>query len=67
MDFADLVRTAGVIKDALRSSSFAGIDVRHDADISHPLNRSGTHKISVPQFFGSSVLQFNRRTEEPRN
>jgi hypothetical protein len=54
MDFADLVRTASVIKDAFRSCSFAGINVGHDADISHPLEWSGTHK----KFLGSSVLQF---------
>ena len=35
MDFADLVGPAGVIEDALGRGGLTGIDVRHDADISH--------------------------------
>jgi hypothetical protein len=35
MHFADLVRLAGVIENALRGCGFAGINVRHDADIAH--------------------------------
>jgi hypothetical protein len=34
MDLAHLVRHTGVIEDALRRRRFAGIDVRHDADVS---------------------------------
>ena len=34
MHFTDLVRDTGVIEDPLRSGGLAGIDVRHDADIS---------------------------------
>jgi len=43
MHFAQLVGAAGVIKDALGRSGLAGINVRHDADIAHPLdgNRTG--------------------------
>ena len=45
MDFADLVRTARVIQDALRGCGFTGIDMCGDADISHPLERySACHK-----------------------
>ena len=35
MHFADLVGLAGVIENALRSGGFAGINVRHDADVAH--------------------------------
>ena len=33
MDFADLVRLAGVIEDALGGRGLAGVDMRHDAEI----------------------------------
>src|SRR3546814_18652937 len=33
MDFADLVRLAGVIEDTLGSRGLAGVDVRHDTEI----------------------------------
>src|SRR5206468_10265837 len=33
MDFADLMRLAGVVEDALGRRGLAGIDVRHDADV----------------------------------
>src|SRR5262249_17465921 len=37
MDLTDLIRPTGVIQDALRGGRFTGIDVGHDADISHLL------------------------------
>jgi hypothetical protein len=58
MHFADLVGAASVIEDAFRSGGFAGIDVGHDADISHPLNwNSACHKNS---FLSSPILPFSR-------
>src|SRR3546814_6337655 len=41
MHLANLVRPAGVIKNALGRCRLAGIDVRHDADIPITLVRSG--------------------------
>src|SRR3546814_319937 len=40
MDFADLVRPAGVVQDALGRRGLAGIDMRHDADVPIPLDGS---------------------------
>ena len=37
MDLADFIRPAGVVEDALRGRGLAGIDMRHDADVSVPL------------------------------
>src|SRR6266568_2227213 len=42
MDFANLVRDAGVEKDALGRGRLAGIDVRHDADVSVALEGCDT-------------------------
>ena len=56
MHFANFVRTAGVIKDAFRSGSFAGINVGHDADISHPVGRYGTHK-NLSSGFSPSIMR----------
>ena len=39
VDLADLVRAAGVEKDALGRRRLAGIDVGHDADVAVPLER----------------------------
>jgi hypothetical protein len=39
MDFAELVRAPGVIKDAFGRSGLTGIDMRCDADIAHPFER----------------------------
>jgi hypothetical protein len=39
MDLAHLVGNAGVEQDSLSRRGFAGIDVRHDADISISLER----------------------------
>ncbi len=45
MHFADLVRAAGVIEDALGGGGFTGIDVGHDADVPHFFERySACHK-----------------------
>ena len=33
MDFADLVRLAGVVEDALGGRRLAGVDMRHDAEV----------------------------------
>ena len=45
MHLADLVGAAGVIEDALGSGGFTGIDVGHDADVPHFLDRYSTcHK-----------------------
>jgi len=38
MNFTDLVRNAGVEKNALGRRRFASINVRHDADIPIALN-----------------------------
>ena len=35
VDFADLVSSAGVVEDALGRGGFTGINVGHDADVSH--------------------------------
>ena len=49
MHFTDFVGTAGVVKDALSRSGLTGIDVGHDADISHFVERySASHK-SLPE------------------
>ena len=48
MDFADLVSAARVIQDALGGRGFTGIDVGHDADISHLFERySACHKLQL--------------------
>jgi hypothetical protein len=39
MDFADLVGLAGIIEDALGRRRLAGVDVRHDADVTIALER----------------------------
>ena len=39
MDFADLMRAAGVIEDALGRGGLAGIDMRGNADISVTIER----------------------------
>jgi hypothetical protein len=39
VDFADLVRLAGVIQDPLGRGGLAGVDVRHDADVAVALDR----------------------------
>ena len=36
MNFADLVRTSRVIKDAFRGGGLSGIDMSGDADVPHP-------------------------------
>ena len=36
---AELVRPAGIVKDALGGCGFTGIDVRCNADVPHPLER----------------------------
>src|SRR5262249_61340692 len=33
MDFADLMRLAGVVEDALGRGRLAGVDMRHDTDV----------------------------------
>ncbi len=38
MDLAHFVRAAGIVKDPLCSRRLPGINVSHDANISHPLN-----------------------------
>ncbi len=48
MDFADLVRAARVIQDALGGGGLTGIDMGRDADISHPLERyRSCHKLKA--------------------
>jgi hypothetical protein len=37
VDLSDAVRPAGIKQDALGRSGLAGVDVRHDADVSAPL------------------------------
>jgi hypothetical protein len=44
MHFADLVGPAGVVQHTFRSGGFTGIDVGHDADVSHPFDRYSSHK-----------------------
>jgi hypothetical protein len=44
MHFADLVRAARIVQNTFRSRGFAGIDVGHDADVSHPFDRYSSHK-----------------------
>ncbi len=44
MHFADLVGPARVVQHTFRSGGFTGIDVGHDADVSHPFDRYGSHK-----------------------
>ena len=39
VDLTDLVGLAGVVKDALGSGGLTGIDVGHDADVTHVLER----------------------------
>src|SRR3546814_4424934 len=39
MDFADLVRLAGVIEDTLGRRGLAGVDVRHDTEIAIAFER----------------------------
>jgi hypothetical protein len=40
VDFAELVRAARVIKDALGRRRLTGIDMCGDADIPHPFERN---------------------------
>jgi hypothetical protein len=46
MDFTDPVSPTGVIQNALGRGGLTGIDVGHDADISHLLECDSTGHIS---------------------
>ena len=47
MHFADFVRPASVIEDTLGRGRLSGIDVSHDADVAHFLERySASHKLN---------------------
>ena len=39
VDLAHLVRAAGVVEDPLGRRRLAGVDVRHDPDVAHPVER----------------------------
>src|SRR5262249_27469914 len=41
VDFADLMRLAGVVEDALGRGGLAGVDVRHDTDVAVLGDRGG--------------------------
>jgi hypothetical protein len=46
VNLADFVRPAGVIKDTFSRGGFPGINVSHDADVAHFLERdSASHKL----------------------
>src|SRR6185436_11312443 len=56
VDFADLMRLAGVVEDALGRGRLAGIDVRHDADVA--VVRDGGRASHDSGFLGGGGQRF---------
>src|SRR6185436_11634690 len=56
MNFTDLVIDPGVVEDALRGRGLAGIDVRHDADVSCFLQCYRTRHKTLKTFVSLSFL-----------